>query len=75
VQRMPCKIGARRTAFEDLERQAGAIVSKSAVPISKSDAYARVFKEYPELYRAYITAQQAKQGQTVRGTPHIDCYA
>jgi hypothetical protein len=47
--------------FTQIEERASAIVAKSAVPITKSDAYARLFKEHPELYRAYVQAQQAEE--------------
>src|SRR5262245_4843263 len=52
--------------FTQIEAMASAIVAKAAVPLSKSDAYARLFKEHPELYRAYIDAQQAEQEQRYR---------
>jgi hypothetical protein len=55
-----------KTIFEDIERQAGAIIAKAAIPLSKADAYARLFKEHPELYRAYVEAQQAEHEQRWR---------
>jgi hypothetical protein len=47
--------------FTQIEEMASAIVAKSAVPINKGDAYARLFKEHPELYHAYVDGQQAEQ--------------
>jgi hypothetical protein len=52
--------------FTQIEAMASAIVAKAAVPINKTDAYARLFKEHPELYRLYVEAQQAEQEERYR---------
>jgi hypothetical protein len=37
----------------EVERKAAALVTKAAGALSKGDAYARVFKADPDLYRQY----------------------
>jgi hypothetical protein len=48
--------------FTEIEQRASALISKAATPLSKSEAYARIFKDDPPVYAKYRSAQQIDIG-------------
>jgi hypothetical protein len=48
--------------FTEIEQRAGALMNKAARPLSKSEAYARIFKADPPLYARYRAATQTDVG-------------
>jgi hypothetical protein len=50
---------------DEIDTRAGALISKSATALSKSEAYARIFKADPPLYARYRAAVQTDVGNQV----------
>jgi hypothetical protein len=55
-------MGSATAIVNEVEKRAGEIISKAAQPITKAEAYARIFQADPALYAKYRGAQQIDIG-------------
>jgi hypothetical protein len=51
--------------FNEVEKRASALISKSTTALDKASAYSAVFKQDPQLYARYRAAQQLDIGSQV----------
>jgi hypothetical protein len=51
--------------FNEVEKRASALISKSTTALDKASAYSAVFKQDPQLYARYRNAQQLDIGSQV----------
>jgi hypothetical protein len=58
-------MGSATAIVNEVEKRAGEIISKAAQPITKAEAYARIFQADPALYAKYRGAQQVEVGNQV----------
>jgi hypothetical protein len=46
----------------EVEQRAEALIAKASAPLTKGEAYAKIFRENPQLYGRYRSAMQADVG-------------